>query len=429
MIMKKLFYLPLLMAIVLMASCSKSVPNYTRLIPEDADVVVRLDIRQLSKKSGFGKNGKLKEKIEQMVKDEVSGKAREKILDILNDPKEAGLDLRDPVFIYGSSNRDNKMGVVGAVWNADSFTDLLNVLAQEAGIEKVKTGDINYIKMFDLLVCYNDDWFFITPFDSDADNAKAQAEDIVKRYEKGDKSMADNEGFRQMCLKKGVMQVFVKGETMGSVVDNMMSYYNPEYTILEEDYAEEEEAVVEEEEAIVEEEEAIVKEEEAVVENAEAPEVADGEDIMMCEPEPGDYDNSRKGSREMAKKLGFELESVGTIFEFSMKRGEAAITAEMVAVKDDAKKALKELDKNMGGKQEGFCFRVNFGMLKHMARLSEDIDEDEAMIMQMVAGFVKYIELKYEGDCMLALRMKTVDQDKTPLQSIIDMAMNYLQYM
>lgn len=425
--MKKFFYLPLLVAVIVLSSCSKSVPDYTRLIPEDAGVVVRLDIRQMSKKSGFTGNDKLMNKIESFIKSETSGKTKEKILAILNDPKEAGLDLRDPVFIYGSSNMDNKLGVVGAVWNADSFTDLLNVMAQEAGIEKVKTGDINYIKMFDMLVCYNNDWFFITPFDADGNDAKAQADGIVKRYEKGDKSMADNEGFRQMCLKKGVMQVFVKGETMGSVFDNMMSYYNPEYTILEEDTCEVEEGVVPEDfnsEAV---------EEPSLDDPAKdlplAPEADEDEDIMICEPEPCDYDNNGKSSREMAKKMGFELESVGTIFEFSMKRGEAAITAELVAVKDDAKKALKELDKSMGGKQEGFCFRMNFGMVKQMARISEDLDEDDAMIMQMVANFVKYIELKYEGNCMLTLRMKTIDQDKTPLQSIVDMAMKYLQYL
>lgn len=425
--MKRFFYLPLLMLIVLMASCSKSVPNYTRLIPEDADVVVRLDIRQMSKKSGFGKNDVLKNKIKEFIKSEFSGKAKEKILAILDDPKQAGLDLRYPVFFYGSSDADNSIGLVGAVWDADDFTDLLNVMAQEAGIEKVTTGELNYLKMFDMLVCYNNDWFFVAPYNTDLDNAKAQAGEIAKRYEKAEKSMADNEGFRQMCMKKGLMQVFVKGEAMGSVVDNMMSYYNPEYTILEEDTVEVEEAVVDYDEIP----EAV---EEPSIDNPsndlpEAPEVAEGEDIMMDETEPWDYDENKQPSREMAKKMGFELESVGMIFEFSMKRGEAAISAEMVAVKDDAKKALKELDKDLGGKQDGFCFRLNFGMLKQLVNISEDMDSDDAMIMRMVANFVKYIELKYEGNCMLTLRMKTFDQDKTPLQSIVDLAMNYLQYL
>ena len=426
--MKKIFYLPLLMLIVLMASCSKSVPNYTRLIPEDADVVVRLDVRQMSKKSGFGKNDKLKAKIEQFIKSELSGKAKEKILAILDDPKQAGLDLRYPVFFYGSSNDENSVGLVGAVWDADDFTDLLNVMAQEAGIGKVTTGELNYLKMFDLLFCYNDDWFFIAPYNADLDNAKAQAEAVAKRYDKADKSMADNEGFRQMCMKKGLMQVFVKGETMGAVVDNMMSYCNPEYTILEDDddYMEEEEAVVDEDEIPEPVEEPSI--DDPTKDLPEPPEVADGEDIMPCD-EPCDDEKCNRPSRKMAEKMGFELESVGMIFEFSMKRGEAALSAEMVAVKDDAKKALKALDKDLGGKQDGFCFRLNFGMLNQYVNLTEDMDRDDAMIMQMVANFVKYIELKYEGNCMLTLRMKTFDQDKTPLQSILDMAMSYLQYM
>ena len=428
--MKKFFYLPLLLVIVLMTSCSKSVPSYTCLIPEDASVVVRLDIRQLSKKSGFGKSDVLKNRIKDFIKSEFSGKAKEKILAILDDPKEAGLDLRDPVFFFGGSEQSDAMGLVGAVWDADSFTELLNVVAQEASIEKVKTGDINYIQMFNSLICYNDDWFYITQYDMEQDNAKAQADNIVKRYEKGDKSIADNQGFRQMCQKRGIMQVFVKGEVAGDFVDNIMNNYRTPSFAEYEDYAYIEEEPVEEEVADSE----LVAMNEPSLDNPtkdlpEAAEVEDDEDAMICEPEPADNDNYREDCAEMAKKLGFELESVGVIFDFTMNRGEAAITNEIVAVKDDAKKALKELDKSMGGKQEGFCFRVNFGMLKQMAKISDSINSEDAMIMQMVANFVKYIELKYEGNCMLTLRMKTVDQDKTPLQSLVDIAMQYLQYL
>ncbi len=94
--MKKFFYFPLLLAVLVLSSCCKTVPNYTKLIPEEADVVIRLDIRQMSKKSGLTGNDKMMKKAEEFIKSEFTGKVREKMLAIFNDPAEAGLDLRDP---------------------------------------------------------------------------------------------------------------------------------------------------------------------------------------------------------------------------------------------------------------------------------------------------------------------------------------------
>ena len=133
--------------------------------------------------------------------------------------------------------------------------------------------------------------------------------------------------------------------------------------------------------------------------------------------------------KSIERLLGFRMKDVALIFDFSMGLGNAALTAQLTPVADAAKAQLKELDANLGGKQEGFCFRLNFGMLKQLARHLDQIETSESVIMQMAAKFVKYVELKYDGNCTMALTLKTVNQDKTPLQSLIDTVSSYLDLL
>ena len=158
-------------------------------------------------------------------------------------------------------------------------------------------------------------------------------------------------------------------------------------------------------------------------------EVAEEEDAMFTEPMEPDNDNYRSSASELAKKMGYDLEKVGVILEFSMKNGEAAFTSEIVPFDNETQKALKAIDKELGGKQEGFCLRVNFGALKQFAKIADNLSSDDVLFMQMAANFVKYIELKYEGNCMVSLRMKTHDQSKTPVQSLVEMVSNYLDFI
>jgi hypothetical protein len=90
------------LAVFLLASCSK-VHKSAQLIPEDAMFVLRVDVKQIADKSGFDDDSKAKKKLTEALKEaDMSRAAREKAEAILDDPAKAGLDLRDPLFIYGS---------------------------------------------------------------------------------------------------------------------------------------------------------------------------------------------------------------------------------------------------------------------------------------------------------------------------------------
>ena len=95
------------------------------------------------------------------------------------------------------------------------------------------------------------------------------------------------------------------------------------------------------------------------------------------------------------------------------------MSVELAAVNDKGKKQMDDIDKMLGGKDEGFFFRFNFGFIDKMAK---NLDGYRAKQAEMVAKLLNYVELKYEGDCRLTLRLVTNEDDKTPVQSIIDIA-------
>lgn len=368
----KLHLIFTLLVAVLLASCSKSVPDYAKLIPEDAGMVIRIDIKQISKKSGFGDNDKLKAKIEKALKQQLDGKIKDKFMAILDNPAEAGLDLRDPVFIYINTEAD-EVGMVGAVYKAEKFEDLINVIANEGGLEKVKkTGDQYYTFYNDVLLTFTDDWFYFGPIRDD--DAQKTAKAVAKSYESGKKSIVDNEGFQQMCEKEGILQLFILGNWLYEHSEAIgMGHECPEYCEpLDED-----------------------------------------DEPMTCYIDPFNYFNDVKEMFEI------DINDLAAILDTKIDKGEASMSVELAAVNDKGKKQMDDIDKMLGGKDEGFFFRFNFGFIDKMAK---NLDGYRAKQAEMVAKLLNYVELKYEGDCRLTLHLVTNEDDKTPVQSIIDIA-------
>ena len=365
----KLFLmLTMLIAAFVLSSCSKSVPDYAKLIPEDASVVLRLDIRQIAKKSGSG-DDKVNKKLEKAVKERFNGKLKEKMLAILDDPAEAGLDLRDPVFVYRCEEREGKrereeFGIVGAVYKESKFTDLLNVIAQESGADEVKKdGDLSYIVLSKALITFNDDWFHIGPFNGD--DAKAAAKAIAKRYDSESGSIVKDEGFVKMCKKRGLAQLYLRGDDLyeRAQQDCYIDYYVDEF-----------------------------------------------------DDDPPTYQPTNPFD-EINDYLGVDIKNFSVVLDLTMRNGEGSISAELVAKNAEGKKQMKETDKMMGGKKEGFFFRFNFGIID---KIAEQFDSYNAQQAKLLTKLVKFAELKYDGDCKFTLRVVTNDKSKTPLQSIVN---------
>lgn len=209
-------------AVFLLASCNK-VPKYAKMIPDDAAVVLRMDVRKISDKSKLGDNQDVKDKIEKAIKDADMGhSAREKLEDILDDPTKSGVDFRDPLMLYYTEDGDDRtVGILGSIKSKEDFTDLLNTLAKEAdkdGVEDAKK-DFSYLANDGSGIFYNDDFFLITQLPYDESKQDDKIDDIKKQFEDTDdkNTMASSEDMKAMCKKDGLMQLLVEGEGIGNM--------------------------------------------------------------------------------------------------------------------------------------------------------------------------------------------------------------------
>lgn len=210
--------LPLACIVLMLASCNK-VPKYAKMIPDDASVVVRLDVKKASENSKIADNAEVKDKIIKAIKDADMGRsARNKMEEILDDPTKSGVDFSDPVMLYIANDGDNNdVGLLGSVKDKDDFADFLNTLSKEGdgdGVEDAKK-DFSYI-MIDTHtgIFFNKDFFLLTDISSDKDKQEDDIDDIKKEFENDNssRSMADNPDMKTMCKKDGVMQILVEGK-------------------------------------------------------------------------------------------------------------------------------------------------------------------------------------------------------------------------
>lgn len=205
----------MLVAMLLLVSCGKK--QGENLIPEDALFVIRIDAAQLTDKAGL-KDGEsqLLKKLKKQLKDSgLDKEMRDRVSDILEDPTKSGLDFTEPMFIYvaGDFNKNVDGGLVGAVANKDDLADLINAIAEMDGKDEVEESDgVSYMVSDDAGIFFTKDWFYIGP-SKDADET---IETLLDRAD-GNGNIVDNEAFKKMCSKKGVMQTLI----LGSGMDNL----------------------------------------------------------------------------------------------------------------------------------------------------------------------------------------------------------------
>lgn len=218
--MKKIsFLLTMLVAVLLLASCSKQ--KSANLVPEDAAFVLRFDATQVSTKSGLkGNSSELLKMIKERLKDAgLDKETRDKILSIVEDPSKSGIDLTEPLYLYAKLDKrmDAEVGLVGEMASEADLTSLLNTLTDEMGkdgVENAKNG-AKYVDMGDdVAFIFNDEWFFV----GKAGDADDMAEELQARAD-GKGSLKGNKAFETMCEKDGVMQFLMLYSGMASIPD------------------------------------------------------------------------------------------------------------------------------------------------------------------------------------------------------------------
>lgn len=195
-----LMYL-LLIAVFVLSSCAKSSKN-AKFIPADA-AVVSIDVKQMFEKSKVGDNEEAKKKLlETMEGNAKSQEAKDLIKKIVEDPAKAGVDLREPIYIFGNS--EGKVGVIGTILDKDDFAQLLNALAKDGGFEGVKEKD-------DIQYCADGNKYTIAFDDATFYGSESTIDDIIAKFKSDDtqNTMAENEDFAKLTAAQGYIKALI----------------------------------------------------------------------------------------------------------------------------------------------------------------------------------------------------------------------------
>lgn len=210
--------LALSMAFVAVSCTNES--DYAVLIPDDALFVMKFDTKQLLEKSGVGENEGIKDKFISAIEDAgMPSAVEEKMLACVEDPVQLGLDLRYPLYVYMTAEKDG--GCVGAVLDKSNLEDLFNTLAKEEVCERVKTsGSLSYTMIDnDAVVAFDDDRFAILPLPYEyRDDESGFVDKIELQFENTvENSILQNENFTKVLDSDADAVYFMSGEAVGDI--------------------------------------------------------------------------------------------------------------------------------------------------------------------------------------------------------------------
>ena len=217
--MKKLIskVLPLLAAVLALASCSKE-QAAIRLIPEDAAIVMSVDVKQSADIMGINAESKAVEKIKNFVTKNVNDDdLREKLEAAFDNFDETGIDISQPVYFYLAADMENFVGLVGSTQSAKKMSTFIDAFADESGFDTLSEDDgIYYTNIHGLAVIFNDDWFYFGPVTGDIEEQADHLEDMA---ENGKASILKNEDFVKMQEMEGIAKMLVSGKGIQAGID------------------------------------------------------------------------------------------------------------------------------------------------------------------------------------------------------------------
>lgn len=187
----------LLMAVMMLASCSKS-PKVSRLMPDDA-ITMRIDVKQIFEKSKAGDNEKAKAQITETLNSFAKNEEGKKLMqEIADDPAKAGIDLREPLWVSTDVNGKSTM-ILGELLSADDFIKMLTVVDGTAPQEK---DGIHYAQEGKNIVAFDDDVFVL---------AEGSLDEIIRKFKNEDTkgTMAESDDLAKINGCDGIVQMLI----------------------------------------------------------------------------------------------------------------------------------------------------------------------------------------------------------------------------
>lgn len=189
------------------------------VIPDDALVVVELDLKELGSSAGNAADG-ISEKLEGFVKDLDLDKENEQfLLDVLDNPLASGINFAKPIYMAVCGEEDAM--VSGVVSDEDDFDKLIEFLEDggaDLDVSETSKG-IKYVAYQRFVLMYNSDYFIIKPYNQyayvDGEIEEIDADDVVENVEELfdlDKSFADTPAYDHLDDVDGFLKMVITEE-------------------------------------------------------------------------------------------------------------------------------------------------------------------------------------------------------------------------
>ena len=130
--MKKI-YVVSLVALMVMALCSCSKTDYQKVIPANAALVVKVDVKAIAEKSEFSKS-KTMQKVEKSLSLVVKDKDMGKVKEYIDDPMKMGIDFSEPAYVFMVDKET--FGLTMKVNDKDDVKDFLQLLNKQGMASK-----------------------------------------------------------------------------------------------------------------------------------------------------------------------------------------------------------------------------------------------------------------------------------------------------
>ena len=231
--MKRIFYsFATLLAVVLLASCSseKDGTACLKLIPEDAALVMRFDLKAVGEATNYANDKATKDELKKLVSDIPGDKdVKEKIKAIIENPSESGISTEHPVYFYLAPNVSNMIGLVGTTGDKDKFVELLQLIADESNLDDVEEYEgISCLELGVAAFLVADDWFYVGAGFENLQKGKVDLEERAKDLKElasADKApIMEKPDFKAMTEKKGQFQVLLSGRGIDAFFNKAKSF-------------------------------------------------------------------------------------------------------------------------------------------------------------------------------------------------------------
>ena len=191
------------------------------VIPDDALVVVELDLKELGSSAGNAADG-ISEKLEDFVKDLDLDKENEQfLLDVLDNPLASGINFAKPIYMALCGTEKEDAMVSGVVSDEDDFDKLIEFLEDggaDLDVSETSKG-IKYVAYQRFVLMYNSDYFIIKPYNQyayvDGEIEEIDADDVVENAEELfdlDKSFADTPAYDHLDDVDGFLKMVITEE-------------------------------------------------------------------------------------------------------------------------------------------------------------------------------------------------------------------------